>query len=122
MAKNLWEFDHPYYCNQGNYFKNGCNSEFASWSDFLFDEGDADLDMNLVFRWDWEITGEDGEPAKPSEDRHYKDGTLLLFYMGQRKGLFRYCKVSVCQNDEPSVRVWLQTRFDHMKKLWEPLQ
>ena len=51
--KHLWEVDHPFYCNEGNYYADGCGSECASWADFIASMGDADLDMNLLFRFDW---------------------------------------------------------------------
>lgn len=121
--QRLWDVDHPYYCNEGNYFASGCGSHFSRWQDFLAAEGDADLDMNLVFRWDWVAPREDDEPDKPIQwhsDEYYRDCTLKLFYMGQRKGLFRYTTIDVCRADEPAVRDWLEVRFVHMLRLWAP--
>ena len=122
----LWEIDHPYYCNEGNYFASGDKTMayYESWSNFVDSEGDADLDMNLIFRFDWVPPYEDGDSEKPIKwvgDENYRDSTLKLFYMGQRKGLYRYAEVEVCRADEPAVREWLKVRWDHMKKLWEPL-
>lgn len=115
--KHLWEVDHAYYCNLGNYFSNDCGSEFRSWAEFMSAEGDADKDYNLLFRWDWEL---DEGSAYP-DDPNYRGGTLSLFYMGQRKGLYRFVTVSVCKADEPAVRAWLQARFDYLVALWAPL-
>jgi hypothetical protein len=33
-TQHLWEYDHPYYCAEGNYFKIGQHEHFASWQDF----------------------------------------------------------------------------------------
>lgn len=122
-SPHLWEVEHAYYCNEGNYFSNDCHAEFARWQDFAEESKDEDLDYNLVFRWDWKAPStDDGELLPPNPDKNYRDGRLLLFYMGQRKGLYRYVEVSVCQADEPAVRAWLQPRLDHLMKLWAPLK
>lgn len=125
-VRRLWEFDHPYYCNEGNYFASGheCHAHYERWQDFENEQGDADLDMNLVFRFDWEAPRKDDDPCNPIEwrgDEYYRDSLLKLFYLGQRKGLYRWVTVDVCRADEPAVRKWLQVRWDHMRLLWEPL-
>ena len=125
MTKHLWEIDHPYYCNQGNYFAAGGQDVFAhyrSWADFFVEEGDSDPDYNLLFRWDWH-EGEDHSDGVPfNGDVNYRNGVLLLFWMGQRKGLYRWSEVEVCRADEPAVREFLQARFDYLKRVWEPFE
>ena len=117
---HLWEIDHPYYASQGNYYARpdeGLHAEFSSWAEFYEDQGDADLDMNLVYRWDWTVPDpddyEDGEELPPE--------TLDLFYVGQRKALLRSVSVEVQREDEPGIREWLVVRTEHMRKIWEPL-
>lgn len=117
--KKLFESDHQYYCNEGNYFSNDCHSSHDSWEDFISEEGDSDMDYNLVFRWDWRRAEDDNEKPLPTRDDERKD-RLLLFYMGQRKALARSVSVAVCRNDEPAVRAWLAKRWEHMRKLWAP--
>jgi hypothetical protein len=122
--KHLWEVNHPYYCNEGNYFSSGCHAHYPRWQDFIAEQGNDDLDLNLVFRFDWEVPHQDGDEDKPivwQGDEYYRDSTLKLFYMGQRKGLYRWVSVEVCRADEPAIREWLTKRWEHMKKLWEPL-
>lgn len=123
----LWDAVHPYYCNEGNYFASSveCHAHFERWQDFIEEEGNADLDMNLVFRWDWESPRKGYGPDSPIEwngDPYYRDSTLKLFYLGQRKGIYRWVTVSVCRADEPAIREWLQVRFDHLMKLWAPFK
>ena len=66
--KHLWEADHAYYCNDGNYLKNGYLHEHASWSDFAGDNEAIDFDLNLLFRWDWKgETDDDGEAIEFSQ-------------------------------------------------------
>lgn len=124
-VKHLWDVDHPYYCNEGNYFAKAvdCHSHHQRWQDFIAAEGDADLDMNLIFRFDWDAPHEDEDPEKGiawQGDIYYRDSLLKLFYMGQRKGLYRWVTVDVCRADEPAVREFLKIRWEHMRKLWEP--
>ena len=124
MTQRLWDIEHPYYCNEGNHFasSNDCHAHYGRWQDFVAEQGDGDLDMNLVFRWDWEAPRSDGRdtPIVWQGDENYRDCELKLFYMGQRKGLYRWVTVDVCRSDEPAVREWLSIRFAHMLKLWEP--
>ena len=91
--KHLWEVEHPYYCNEGNYYQNGCGQEYSTFAEFMESEGDSDIDYNLLFRWDWKEDGEycfETNAAKSSYngDDYYRNGRLLLFFMGQRKGAY----------------------------------
>ena len=121
-TKHLWECDHPYYCNDDHYFGTGtCGTRpedlkhhHASWSEFMSTMGDADLDMNLLFRWDW-------EEETPHPDQYYRNGELKLVYFMQRKGFHCSHRVSVCRADEPAVREWLAVQWEHKRRLWEPL-
>jgi len=114
----LWEVDHPYYPSQGNYFSNDCHTDYASWAEFMEEEGDSDLDMNLVYRWDWQVPAPDDyipfDAPLPAE-------TLDLFYVGQRKALHRSVSVEVRREDEPAIREWLTVRAEHMRRVWAPL-
>lgn len=130
---HLWEVDHPYYCSESNYYVGGIprpypngqprpvddsfvpfdHVEVESWDAFGWK--DSDPDMNLLFRWDWQVPDpddlEDGE--EPVEK-------LLLFWMLQRKGRFMAMSMPVQREEEPAIREWLQGRFAHLLKLWEP--
>lgn len=121
---HLWEINHPYYCNEGNFFKPAGGEEpsprYKSFADFLEEEGDADLDYNLLFRWDW-VEGEDHELPSFNGDTYYRNGLLKLFFMGQRKGLYRWATVEVCRADEPAVIEYLRPRWEHLRSLWEPI-
>jgi hypothetical protein len=114
MPRHLWEIDHPYYCNEGNYFSRACGSYFKSWADFLTEWGDADIDYNLLFRFDW-VEGEDHELPVFNGDEHYRNGRLKIFWMGQRKGIYQFSIVDVCRADEPDVIAFLRPRWEHLK-------
>ncbi len=109
--KHLWEIEHPYYCSSTNYYSNDTFRQHESWADFYEDEMDSDMDLNLVFRWDWNL---------PTEDNDFYLYTLKIFFMGQRKGLFRCAAIKAQPEDEEAVKLWLQPRWEHLKKLWEP--
>jgi hypothetical protein len=124
----LWEFDHPYYCSESNFYSRDCHNSYSSWESFVESEGDNDFDMNLVFRWDWkadEYFDEDTIDARREYASRFGDRdhawTLSVFWILQRKGIFRCTEVKVCKANEPAVRDWLTRRAEHMKLLWEPL-
>lgn len=122
--KKLWEVDHPYYCNEASYWKGETEmvSSYKSWGEFFDAEGDSEVDLNLVFRWDWRLLdGGDYYSVEPGDDPNYRDGCLHVFFLTQRKGIFRSATVEVCQADEPAIREWLQGRFNHLLEVWAPL-
>jgi len=112
--KRLWEVEHSYYMTEGNYYKAGCHNQFRSWAGFLSDMGDSDMDLNYVVRWDWI------EDDEFNGDENYRNGTLLIQFVGQRKAALWSCGVSICRADEPSVREWLEPRFTYAMQMWEP--
>lgn len=117
---HLWEADHPYYCSESNYYSNEPHQSYATWANFLAGFKDSDTDLNLVFRFDWR-EGEDWGASNFNGDPYYRNGTLQIFFVFQRKGIFACHEISVCRADEPSVVEFLTSRWAHMQKLWEPL-
>lgn len=118
--RRLWEVTHEYYCEETNWFSNDTKMHFECWEDFFEETKEEDPDLNLLFRFDWH-EGDDYDLPDYSGDNKQRCAKLRLFYMNQRKGMFRSVSVDVCRNDEPAVKAWLQPRFEHMMKLWEPL-
>jgi hypothetical protein len=112
----LYEVDHPYYCEEGNYYNNDCHFDYDSWGAFLQEWGDADLDMNLVIRWDWR----DGEYETPAPD-HKGMEYLYVYIVGQRKAKLQSCKVAVRREEEPEIRAWLLPRYERLLQNWYPL-
>lgn len=126
----LWDVDHPYYCSDSNYYVGGVpkpgpfglpredftpydHVEFASWDEFSWKDSDADL--NLLFRWDWNVPDPDDY-----EDEEIPPETLSLYWMLQRKGRFMIVSFPVKRDEEPQIREWLAGRWEHMRRLWEP--
>ena len=119
---HLWEIDHPYYCNEGNYYASGSalydvHAEYESWHDFIADWGATDPDLNLVFRWDWKRDSgeylEEGEEPEPDK--------LYVFWVLQRKAILRSTVCVVTEADEPAVREWLASRAQTIAAVWEPI-
>lgn len=112
----LWEIDHPYYCTEGNYYKNGNHLTYDSWADFIAEWGALDPDLNLVFRWDWKRADPDDDGiTRVPEDR------LLVFWVLQRKAILRSTECTVTEADEPAVREWLTKRARTVAAIWEPI-
>lgn len=122
QTQHLWETDHPYYCTEGNYFVPGTHwhevhNDYDSWAEFYEAWGDADEDMNLVFRWDWkrdsgEFLGEDEEP-EPDK--------LHVYWVLQRKAILRSTTCVVTEADEDAVRAWLAERARSIAAIWAPI-
>ena len=119
----LWDAKHPYYASDGCYWWSGSSgtqfphSEHESWADFLAEMDDADLDYNLLYRWDWQVP--DPAWAEPGEEPESE--TLDLFYMQQRKAAPWSHRIKVTRDQEPAIREWLTIRAEHLRKVWEPL-
>lgn len=117
---HLWEVDHPYYCSETNYFATADRTvtEYESWADFTNEWRDFDVDMNLVFRWDWRTP----DPQDYGEGEVIPEcDELAIFRMGQRKGLFTCQLVSVTKDDETAVREYLQPHLDRLMENWYPM-
>lgn len=130
--KKLYEIKHPYYCEEGGYYYRtpsagwGAPMNYESFSAFLQDWQDADLDMNFIFRWDW-------QRYTPEEfkDEHYEDlqdsdkntdgnfSQLKLFYMLQRKGCKKVVTIKMLDSDEIKAKEFLSKAWEHMKLTWE---
>lgn len=114
----LWEAEHPYYCAEGNYYvpPNGdAHLKYDSWAEFHEEWGDADRDMNAVFRWDW-IT-----PDEEDYDGQVPHPFLLVHWVLQRKAILQSTECPVSEDDEPAVREWLRGHAETTVARWAPL-
>lgn len=120
--KHLWEYDHPYYCNEGNYFASGydyhrVHTDHDSWQSFVEDGFfDSDPELNLLFRWDW-IARHLEDPEEYPDESHQ----LKLYFILQRKANLHSNHVTVTAADEPAIRAWLVERATSVSAIWEPL-
>lgn len=123
MRKHLWEIEHSYYCNEGNYYAPGREqpgSEWKSWTDFYNEFKDADFDYNYLIHFDWDESDDGGNNTYKGDD-NYRNGKLKIFWLAQRKGLYRWDIIEVCRNDEENIKEFLKPRWEYIKELWEPI-
>lgn len=114
----LWETDHPYYAMEGNFYKRDHHHLIDSWADFAEDMGSSDADLNLLYRWDWQVPNPD-DYESPDE---VPNESLLLFFILQRKAICMSFQVAVVRSDADSVRAWLVERAQTMAAIWAPIQ
>lgn len=130
-AEHLWEFDHPYYANKGNFRANSrlhpeVHQEHESWAEFAVskpwddDSGtyfNSDPDYNLLYRWDWDVP----DPAD-YEGEEAPGQTLKLYFVLQRKADLRSTFINnVTAEDEPAIRAWLTERSTTVRAIWAPI-
>ncbi|GLY31999.1 hypothetical protein [Kineosporia sp. NBRC 101731] len=114
---HLWDYDHPYYACEGNYYKRDHAHRWASWAEFMSELGSSDEDLNLIYRWDWFTPDptdyEDGEEI-PSE-------RINLFFILQRKAICMSAHIDVTRDQEPEIRAFLVKRARTVAQIWEPI-
>lgn len=104
--------NHPYYCSDNNYYSREPENEWDTMTEFLDEFEDADIDMNLVFRWDIHAPDE-GEKEYHGE----------IFIMHQRKGIFAPHRIKlVTENEVDRLVAFLQKHFDRLNEIWSPLR
>jgi hypothetical protein len=103
--------EHPYYSCDNNFYSHEAREDFESVSDFLDEYEDADIDMNLCFRFD--IKEEDESPGKLYVE---------IFHIKQRKGIYfpMRCKTYNPETEGERLKAYLKTHFDHLQKMWAP--
>lgn len=102
--------DHDYYCSESNYYSNNASERYETFPDFYKEFGNADVDMNLVFRWD----------LRQADDKSY---SMEIFIIQQRKGIFKPCLIS--RFEEKDIELFLKYITPHIEKLkriWIPLR
>lgn len=99
-------YQHSYYCSESNYYSNECFHQFDSFDEYLKEWNDADLDYNMLFRWDLK---------QDDEGIFY----LQLFFILQRKGIFMCEQVNnIQESDVNKILDYLKPRKEYIKKLW----
>lgn len=114
MSTHLWEMEHPYYCEASNYYSNEAHIRYDCWTDFISDFGDMDLDLNHVFRWDWD--NNEADEDGPATSR------LFLAMMLQRKGKYVPIEIyGMTIDDESQVRKYLERNWQTVMANWAPI-
>lgn len=99
---------HDYYCSDNNYYDSQCKGHYDTWKEFYDEFKDADIDMNLVFRWDVH-----------EDDGHYY---AMVFMMHQRKGIFTPHWIKrIEQDDVDSFKKFMRMHWEKLESIWRPL-
>lgn len=102
--------EHDYYASDSNYYSNDAALSYETWSDFYADFLDANIDMNLVYRWDVHETEESG--------KYY----MQIFMIQQRKGIYMPVYIScVDEKDVEGIITFLKPHFEKLLSIWQPL-
>ena len=106
---------HDYYCSESNYFDSSRSDNYKTFKQFSDQWLNADIDMNLCFRWD----------VKQYEDEDVKGNltySMEVFIMQQRKGIFYPIYIeNVTDEDVPSILEYLKPHQEKLLSLWKPL-
>jgi hypothetical protein len=109
----LYESNHPYYFSEGNYFDNSCHDIWDDFDHYIGDFGNADIDYNLVIRWDW----------RNADIWEYEDGKdrLMIQMVKQRKAILCSHEIPVTEEDEPRIREYLRNHAERLAENWAPM-
>lgn len=109
---------HDYYCSEMNFYSNEPSGEFENFEEFLEEFADADVDMNLVFRWDVREYNESGR----EDEELFKDGYYMeIFMMLQRKGIYKPIFIKeVSDKDASNIKKYLKKHHEKLMSLWKP--
>lgn len=104
--------DHEYYC-----VVNGTREIFETWSDFYDEWNDADMDYNLVVRWD---IIRDKDVRRGSIDRigYYMDVMIIHQRFGK---LVSKTILNISESDVPQIIDFLRPRAKYLANLWAPI-
>lgn len=118
MEKHIIEtlaIEHPYYCSERNYYSNDPDCVWDTATDFLNEYEDADVNMNLVFRWDIQQKTDNND--NPVEGVY----SAQIFMMHQRKGIFAPHYISVVRPAEIiRLRDYLGKHWKTIQAIWSP--
>lgn len=107
---------HSYYCSETAYDSVDEPLQYDSWESFFEEEGDSDFGYNLLFRYDFERYY-DFEADKETDEL-----VLKLFFIGQRKGIFRCVVIrNIEPGDMPKIETFLAPRWKYLQSLWEEM-
>lgn len=104
------EVDHDYYCSGSNFYSNDPACNWTTWADFYEEYFKADIDMNLIFRWDIHKREESG--------RYYAS----IFMIHQRKGIFAPHLIEyIDEQDLDSFKKLMRMHWEKLESIWRPL-
>jgi len=101
--------DHDYYASDSNYYSNN-SGHYTTFADFYDDFIDADIDMNLIFRWDIKKHDE--------SERYYVEIFMIL----QRKGIYMPHMIDhIREEDVPKFIELVTKHWQKLISIWSPI-
>ena len=114
--ETLASIDHPYYANAGNYYSNEWPQQWDTMTDFLDEFEDADLDYNLVYRWD--VEPYDGHHSSDVIPDTYSAQVTII---GQRKGIYGPHVIRKFREHEVArFCAYLEKHWQNLQTIWAP--
>ena len=118
---------HSYYCSESNHYigtqhgENFGRCEYDTWADFQeewLDSGSVslDIDRNLCFRFDI------NQKRNPETDESVEEFELWLFFMLQRKGIYRPVWIRhIEEKDMSDIEIFLKKQWKYIQHQWKEL-
>lgn len=102
--------DHDYYASDSNYYSNEAGCHYNTWADFYEEFCNADVDMNLVYRWDVH--------QREESKRYY----MQVVIIAQRKGIYMPVHIDyVDESDVDTIIQFMKPHYEKLKSIWKPL-
>lgn len=98
--------------SDSNYYSSDPAEVWETMTDFLREFENADIDMNLVYRWD----------IRKREDCKLEEYYAEVFIIKQRKGIYSPHHITNI-NEKEAIRFekYLIKHWQTMQKLWKPI-
>ena len=107
--------DHDYYCSDNSCYRLNFETNYKTFKDFYNEMGNADCDMNLVFRFD--IKQKDTDITDSENPEYYME----IFMVHQRKGRFvPFYIENVYEEDFELLKEYLEKKYLKIQQIWNP--
>ena len=104
--------NHDFYASDHNYYSNDAGDTFDNWSDFYEEFYDADIDLNLVIRWD----------IFKNENVQFDSYYMQVIIIAQRNGIYMpFIIRRIEENDVPQIIEFMEPHFKKILSIWNPL-
>jgi len=115
ILKNL-SIDHPYYASDSNFYSNEASTRWETMTEFLDEFECCDIDMNLIYRWDFHNRSDDEDGSKVG--RYYAE----IFIIKQRKGIYAPQHINHVNEKEAERFVKFAAKhWQRLQEMWKPI-
>lgn len=112
---------HSYYPHDGNYYTNHYPILWDNIDRFLHEYSDADIDYNLVIRFDVKSNIMDNSDNLKIHDE-FGEKYAQITIIHQRKGIYAPNIIKDYRDEDDQKMVeYLKPHWEYLKKLWKPI-